>query len=369
MTPSQKSSGISETIYYSLISRKPQRFQELPFPQKYNYVRNDHSPDIIEVYDDYQASPRLWQRYRLALRMRWRHGYKPVLFSTTIEDDRPVTGTGMEFSFSPSLTVKRNCLSHYMLHDACHKPVWESLMPGSGADERRKKLRNVAKTRFCCFIYSEAHREQTIVRKDFCQLLAQYKRVDCPGKSLNNMPRITSLYSPGYHQAKLDFTASCKFSIAFENSSNEHYLTEKLPDALYAGAEHIYWGCTRAAEYYNPAAFINCHDYQSFADAVQRVIEVDNNPGLYEEYRNAPPILPATRYYGMMRDMEKQCADMLEEVMARRARKRNALYDGLRLCWLVLRNLDLELQKVCHPVYLFLGEKIPLLRRMRKLVR
>jgi len=367
--PSEKSSDTSDTIYYSMMSREHQRFLELPFPRKYNYVRNDHSPDIIQVYDDYLASPRLWCRYRLAWRMRRRHGYKPVVFSTTCENDHPFTGTGIEFSFFPSPTTERNCLSHYMLYDSYYKPIWEALLPDHERNEHREKLRNVTKTRFCCFIYSDDNIETTVVRRNFCKLLTQYKRVDCPGESLNNMPRITWLRRPGYQRAKQDFMASCKFSINFEHSSNDYYLTEKLPEALYAGAVPVYWGCPRVAEYYNPAAFINCHDYPSFEDVVQRVIEVDNDPRLYEEYRNAPPILPATRYYEMMGDLEKHCADILEEVIARRARKSNVRYDGLRLCWLVLRNLDLELQRICQPFYVPLRKKIPLLRRIRKFFR
>ncbi len=341
----------------------------MPFPRKYNYVRNEQSPDIIGVRVSGTDTPLTWWKYRQALYIRWRYGYKPVLFSTTIENDRPVAGLGLEFIFSPYPTKGRNCACHYMLCDLNHKPVWKALLPSQVRDERREQLLNVAKTRFCCFIYTDDHRHTTFVRRNFCKLLAQYKRVDCPGNSLNNMPGIVGLNHPTALQEKLDFTASCKFSIAFEHASDEHYFTEKLPDALYAGAVPIYWGCPRAAEYYNPAAFINCHDYKSFDDVVQRVIEVDNNPRLYEEYRNAPPILPTTRYYEMMRDMEKQCDAMLETVMARRVRKRNVLYNGLRLCWLVLRNLDLELQKLCHPIYVSGYKKFPPLRRIRRFFR
>jgi len=363
-TPSKRSSDPLRTVYYSTISkRRVQNFQELPFPQKYNYVYDEHSPDIIGMFN---FSYLELKKIRQLLSLRWRHGYQPVLFRTTGEFAAHEKIKGVDFSFSYHPATKQNCQWHYMLVGS----VWKALLPGQVRDERREKLRNLAKTRFCCFIYSNDATESTRVRRNFCQLLAQYKRVDCPGRSLNNMPGIPSPGSPGSYQAKLDFAASCKFSIAFERVTDENYLTEKLPDALYAGAVPVYWGCPRAAEYYNPAAFINCHDYKSFADVVQRVIEVDNNPRLYEEYRNAPPILPAARYYGMMEEMEKYCADMLEEVMARLARKTNILYDRALVYWLVLRSLGSLLTDVGRITYYSLYKKSPLLqpllRRMRR---
>ncbi len=353
--PLKKSSKTTETVYYSIVpKRRAQNFELLPFPQKYNYVCNDHPPDIIGVYGNHRVSPRSWGLYRQVLRTRWHYGYKPVLFTTSTEHDyldRFVSSAGVDFKFSCQPTTERGCHWHYMLGNPGCKSIWEALLSDAARDERREQLLNRAKTRFCSFIYSDNFRLQTAVRRDFCQLLAQYKRVDCPGKSLNNMPRLVTLDQPGGYEAKLDFMASRKFSIVFEHSVDENYLTEKLPDALYVGSVPIYWGCPQVAEYYNPAAFINCHDYKSFEDVVQRVIEVDNNSHLYEEYRNAPPILPTSRYYRMMREMEEQCAVMLEEVMVRRAQKRNVLHDGLRLCWWVLLNLDREFKTFLYWLY------------------
>ncbi len=353
--PPQKSSETTKTVYYSTVpERRDQHFWLLPFPKKYNYVCNDHSPDIIGVYEKYRIVPRIWGLYRMILRTRWRYGYKPVLYTTSTDHEylgRFISSAGADFKFSCQPTTERGCHWHYMLGNPGCKSIWEALLPDSVRDEYREQLLNRAKTRFCSFIYSDGWRPYTFVRRDFCQLLSQYKRVDCPGTSLNNMRRLVRLDRPGGYEAKLDFMASCKFSIVFEHSADENYLTEKLPDALYAGSVPIYWGCPRVAEYYNPAAFINCYDYKSFEDVVQRVIEIDNDPRLYEEYRNAPPILPTTRYYEMMREMEEQCAAMLEEVMVRRTWKRNVLYDGLRLCWWVLVNLDWEIKTFLYRPY------------------
>jgi len=54
-------------------------------------------------------------------------------------------------------------------------------------------------------------------------------------------------------------------------------------------------------------------------------------------------------------------------VMVRRARQKNVLYDGLRLCWLTLSSLHILLGDVCLIIYSSLYKKFPFLQRIRRL--
>ena len=87
-----------------------------------------------------------------------------------------------------------------------------------------------------------------------------------------------------------------KFTIAFENSSNEGYVTEKISDAFCAGTIPIYWGDPLAVEEFNPEAFIFVNNFKSLDDAVQKVIEIDNNDELYLKMLNAPKVLNEKMY-------------------------------------------------------------------------
>jgi hypothetical protein len=87
----------------------------------------------------------------------------------------------------------------------------------------------------------------------------------------------------------LDFINDYKFTIAFENSSNSGYTTEKLVDALGSNSIPIYWGNPNVDLEFNTRAFINCHHYRSFQEAVAEVIAIDNDDERWLSYKRQPP--------------------------------------------------------------------------------
>lgn len=141
---------------------------------------------------------------------------------------------------------------------------------------------DMAKRKFCNFIYSnENYGEGARIRKEFCLKLAEYKKVDCPGKVLNNMENAINGRFEDFAAGKLKFQKNYKFTIAFENSLYSGYTTEKLTHAFLANTIPIYWGNPEVVRDFNSKAFINCNDYDNFDDVINRVIELDNND---EEY-------------------------------------------------------------------------------------
>jgi alpha(1,3/1,4) fucosyltransferase len=107
--------------------------------------------------------------------------------------------------------------------------------------------------KFCNFFYSHrvAHRES------FCQALAKYRPIDCPGNSLRNMPPIDDAASAGKWDRKRAFLSNYKFTIAFENSSAPGYHTEKILDPMLQGSIPIYWGDPTIDDFFNPHSFIS----------------------------------------------------------------------------------------------------------------
>lgn len=180
------------------------------------------------------------------------------------------------------------------------------------------------KPRFCNFIYSHSGKHGGNPRESFCRDLMRYKHVDCPGKSLNNMqfPQTPPPYNADWHFEKLHLIKDYKFTIAFENQSFPGYITEKISHPLAVGSIPIYWGCKEAADYYNPKAFINCHDYPDFDAVIEHVREVDNNPQLYAEYINAPPTLPGQHYHEatMINKFRRIADEVYAEIKNRRVR-------------------------------------------------
>jgi hypothetical protein len=194
------------------------------------------------------------------------------------------------------------------------------------------------KSKFCNFIYSN----EVKYRQSFFKQLSTYKHIDAPGKSMNNMPSIDETYEGDVWHRKRQFLTAYKFTIAFENYRYPGYQTEKLYDAMLAGSIPIYFGDPNIEEIFNSKSFINASEYlnlkdnviisfleknaqQNFVDIrpqfykslptrlrrkvkswgrqlkmilqtnqldfsplVNRIIEIDKNPDLYEAYLREP---------------------------------------------------------------------------------
>jgi hypothetical protein len=162
----------------------------------------------------------------------------------------------------------------------------------------------MADRNFCNFVYSnESKGFGARLRKEFCQKLSAYKKVDCPGKVLNNMESAAGrryeltgslaqkVFDESWAASKLEFLSGYKFTIAFENTAMSGYATEKLFHPLIVGSVPIYWGDPDVARDFNPKAFINCGDFNGNLDAVvDRVIELDNDSEQYLDMLRQSPM-------------------------------------------------------------------------------
>lgn len=146
------------------------------------------------------------------------------------------------------------------IKNPCYKRIqWHGLQPQClikppGYDAEKIIA---SKTKFCNFLYS--HRVP--YREAFFTQLSKYKKVDAPGKSMNNMPNIDSLYTGDKWAVKKQFISPYKFTIAFENDIFPGYQTEKLYDAMLAQSIPIYCGDPFIGTVFNTKSFINVSEY------------------------------------------------------------------------------------------------------------
>ena len=198
-----------------------------------------------------------------------------------------------------------------------------------------KGFRNTDKSRFCNFIYSNDNKNfsGTVKRANFCQALMKYKKVDCAGEVMQNTDELKRLdkntilkkhYSIN-PPTKLTYISKYKFTIAFENQSYLHYVTEKIVHPFLVGSIPIYWGCPKITQIFNPAAFINCHDYSSLDEVVSRVQEIDNDHELYLKYATAPPLLPDSLMYNFTPDkIQAELNQIMQKVLKHKELYRNS---------------------------------------------
>ena len=135
---------------------------------------------------------------------------------------------------------------------------WHSLNP----DDLVKKGHDpgkiaASKTKFCNFLYSHP----VPYREAFFKQLSKYKKVDAPGKRMNNMPPIDAAFNGDRWAAKHQFLSPYKFTIAFENYVYPGYQTEKLYDAMRCNSLPIYCGDPDIGEIFNTSSFLNAPDF------------------------------------------------------------------------------------------------------------
>ena len=141
---------------------------------------------------------------------------------------------------------------------------------------------------FCNFIYSNSQADPA--RDEFFHLLSNYKMVLSPGSHLKNASMdVGGRFTENWMNTKLEFQSKCKFTIAFENSSSPGYTTEKLMHAYLTNTIPIYWGNPEVTKDFNPRSLINCHEFKTFEEVVERVKEIDRKDELALKYLNEPP--------------------------------------------------------------------------------
>lgn len=135
---------------------------------------------------------------------------------------------------------------------------WHNLNPNALVKEPDYDTGRVlaGKKHFCNFLYS--HRVP--YREDFFKQLSKYKKIDAPGKSMNNMQPIDAPTNSDKWAVKQQFLSQYKFTISFENYSYPGYQTEKLYDAMIANSIPVYCGDPFIGQLFNTAAFVNVGD-------------------------------------------------------------------------------------------------------------
>ena len=146
---------------------------------------------------------------------------------------------------------------------------------------------------FCNFIYSNASNgDGALLRQEFCKKLSEYKRVDCPGRVLNNMQadELRTRHDKEWESGKRAFLKKYKFTIAFENQGVEGYTTEKMIDPLAAGSIPVYWGDRRVTDVFNPRAFINVME-EGIDGAIAHIKEIDTDDTLFRQIQQQNSLL------------------------------------------------------------------------------
>ena len=137
----------------------------------------------------------------------------------------------------------------------------------------------MAKRKFCSFVVSNGNCKD---RNDFFLELSKYKKIDSAGRHFNNVGYLAN--------DKIEFLKNYKFNICFENDAhrgyNKHYTTEKLMQTFVTNTVGIYLGNTEIEREFNKNSFVNLKDFDSYKEAIEFIIDLDNNDDKYLKILN-----------------------------------------------------------------------------------
>ena len=201
-------------------------------------------------------------------------------------------------------------LPHYVLYPrACSLAI----APPEMTDEE------LVNRKFCNYVISNALSANE--RSVMIEKLGGYKPLDSGGRYHNNVG--------GPVADKIEFARGYKFSVTFENSGSRGYTTEKIMESYASYSVPIYWGNPDIAKEFNPDSFINCHDFESFDEAVEYIRKVDNDDELYLKMVKAPIVRPDSLAAECLK--EDYLSDYLYKICSQdpqAAIRRNRIYQG-----------------------------------------
>lgn len=202
-------------------------------------------------------------------------------------------------SFENLTCLDKNGMDRHFRFPLCMMAKKNLRQNAKGMTYEAAKKELEAKKYFCNFMYG--HQSANGEREQMLNLLQKYKRVESAGSFLNNMPdhRIIP-----YSQEKYKFQQQCKFTIAFESISYPGFITEKITDPLCSHTIPIYYGNPLSTKEFNSNAIVNCHDFESFEEVVERIREIDSNDDLYIRMLMEHKFITETYFEDMLNELK-----------------------------------------------------------------
>jgi len=118
-------------------------------------------------------------------------------------------------------------------------------------------------------------------RLEYLQELSRYLSVHHYGQFEKNR----ELLNDRGLASKLEVIADYKFTIAFENSIDKDYVTEKLFDSFWAGSVPVYLGAPNVDEFLpGDHCLINVNDFSSAKDLADYLLYHQENEAAYQSY-------------------------------------------------------------------------------------
>ena len=180
------------------------------------------------------------------------------------------------------------------------------------AEMDRSKAREVLANKKYFANFIAGHESEFSIRGDFFKKIErEYKRVESPGTYLNNMPNGETVQWT--NESKRQFQSQCKFTLCFESTKHEGFITEKITDAFWSNTIPVYYGSSDIKQIFNPKAFIDCSDFSSFDEVIEKIKELDQDDEKYIAMLSEPILQDSHFLENKMIELEKFLCNIFDQ--------------------------------------------------------
>lgn len=163
------------------------------------------------------------------------------------------------------------------------------------------------------------HESENGIRGNFFKKLCEYKRVESCGTYLNNMSNGETVQWD--NDSKREFQNKCKFTLCFESTKHEGFVTEKIVDAFYADTIPIYYGSDNVKDIFNEKAFINCADYPDYESVLKKIKELDEDDEKYLAMLREPIFKNPTFPSDKLKELEEYVKYIFDQPLEKAGRR------------------------------------------------
>ncbi len=168
------------------------------------------------------------------------------------------------------------------------------------------------------------HDSEHNLRSVFFEKLNAYKPVASAGTLLNNMPDGKTVN--WLDDSKTNFQRQSKFTICFESTAHEGFITEKITDAFSSDTIPIFFGSSNITDFFNKDAFINVSDYESLDAVVESVKELDQDDEKYLNMLRQPILVDPDLPRKLDQELEQFILHIFEQPLEKAYRRCRVYY-------------------------------------------
>jgi hypothetical protein len=219
------------------------------------------SPEIIICGDDYKEIEK--------------NSIPRLLFTV---ENRPFN----DWNFKYTISFRRKRKNNFFFLNFFYYPYFQDYI----TNKKKKELltlQNKNKNKYINFLYSSPNGN---IRNQYLNFLNLNNiQVDSLGLWMNNK-KILENRKLTKEENKLNNISQYKYTIAFENSFNHEYISEKIWEPLIVKSIPIYHGGDSVFKIFNKKKIIYVKNKYDFRKSLNRMKEIDINKNLYEDLLN-----------------------------------------------------------------------------------